>query len=55
MLFIDGACVTNIMHDDFDIVNGEWTTKTPDINKVIEKYNNRYNRTLFYPWGIFCT
>lgn len=50
-----GATVTSIIHDRYAITDGTWETTTPDINIELEKYNNQYNRVLFFPWGIFCT
>ena len=41
-----------------DIINYEYEwldPTTPDLETAIEKYNNNYNRFLYYPWGIFCT
>ena len=41
-----------------DIINYEceWLDPTtPNLDEAIEKYNNNYNRFLYYPWGIFCT
>lgn len=55
MLSINGATVTSIIHDRYAIKDGTWETTTPDINIELEKYNNQYNRVLFFPWGIFCT
>ena len=46
-----GACVTAIIHDNYSIVNGEWITESPDVEKEIQKYNNTFNRVLFFPWG----
>lgn len=60
-----GACCTKVIHEDYIIKNGEWVSTAP--NKMdkekyneyeqgeIEKYNKTYNRTLFFPWGVFCT
>ena len=51
MLFIYGATVTSIVHDSFEIKGGEWLTMEKDITEELQKYNDQYNRVLFYPWG----
>lgn len=46
-----GATVTDICRPDI-IYDGEWDSKEPDINTVIDKYNKSNSRFLFYPWGV---
>lgn len=50
-----GACVTAITHDNYKIENGEWIVETPDTETELQRYNDSFNRVLFYPWGICCT
>lgn len=50
-----GACVTALVHDEYEIKDGEWITKQENIEEEIERYNKSYNRCLFYLWGVFCT
>lgn len=50
-----GASVTSIIHDNYEIKNGEWITDTPDIETELDKYNRTFNRVFFYPWGVFIT
>jgi hypothetical protein len=52
-----GMMVTDIVRDE-NIFDEEWITKHPDpatVDELIDQYNNSHNRTLFYPWGIYCT
>lgn len=54
---IYGACVTDVLRDNFTYDN-EWITKKlNDEEKIkeIEKYNLSKSRVLYYPWGCFCT
>ena len=51
-----GAIVTDILQPEQVYSNDEWRDpKVPDYEETIEKYNNKKNRFLFYPWGIFVT
>lgn len=52
---IYGASVTRIAHEEYSIMNGLWNVSEEDEAAEIEKYNKSYNRTLFYPWGVFIT
>lgn len=47
--------VTDIVREEIIFKDQEWSTKQPDEDKEIEKYNNSRRRFLFYPWGVFCT
>ena len=51
-----GCCVTNPCREE-NIFDGEkWLpAKKPDIETALNKYNNNWQRFLYYPWGIFCT
>lgn len=49
-----GMMVTDIVREEIIFKDQEWSTKQPDEDKEIEKYNNSRRRFLFYPWGVFC-
>ena len=49
-----GMMVTDIIRDIFEY-DDEWEKFSPDIEESITKYNNSYNRFLFYPWGVWVT
>lgn len=50
-----GMCVTDIVREEINCINGEWITTQPDLNKKIDEYNNDKRRFLYYAWGVFCT
>lgn len=56
-----GMCVTDIIRDLIEYKDNEWAiTNKKDLSddymlKQIEKYDNKSERFLFYPWGIFVT
>lgn len=52
-----GMIVTDIVKSEINCNEyGEWCGETkPDLEKAIDSYNNKKNRFLFYPWGIFVT
>lgn len=51
-----GMCVTDIIQDDFKVINGEWKIdEKKEKENIIEKNNNSFNRFLYYPWGIYTT
>ena len=54
---IYGACVTDVLRDNFTYDNDWCTKKLNDEEKIkeIEKYNLSKSRVLYYPWGVFCT
>lgn len=50
-----GMTVTSPIRDIIAYDN-EWLEPvTPPIDTSLEKYNNSYNRFLYYPWGVFVT
>lgn len=50
-----GMTVTSPIRDSIEY-NGEWLDPvSPELNIAIDRYNNDYNRFLYYPWGVFCT
>lgn len=50
-----GMTVTSPIRPEY-IYENEWLTPIqPDIETALEKYNNAYNRFLFYPWGVYVT
>lgn len=52
-----GCCVTNpckpLITYSSDIE--DWTREELDLNASIKKYNEKKDRFLFYPWGVFVT
>ena len=52
-----GMTVTSPIRDIIKYSDNEWLEpiKDIDIDKAIERYNNNYNRFLYYPWGVFVT
>ena len=49
-----GMCVTDIVRDEI-IYLDEWGKEPADKEKQIQKYNESYNRFLYYPWGVWIT
>lgn len=49
-----GMSVTDIVKDVFKYETN-WFTDKKDISEELNKYNGKYNRFLFYPWGVFVT
>lgn len=50
-----GMAVTDICQSDISYLNGEWVTKEPNLEKELERYNGKFNRFLYYAWGVFIT
>ena len=51
-----GCIVTDILRPEQIYKDDEWRDpKAPEIEEAIEKYNNKKDRFLFYPWGVFVT
>lgn len=50
-----GMSVTNIVHEENNYNDDEWTKSEPNLKKEIVKYNHSKTRFLFYPWGVFVT
>lgn len=52
-----GMCVTDVLQDlnEYDNDIGWKDTETPDVVKVINRYNKSKKRFIFYPWGVFVT
>ena len=50
-----GMMVTAIVKAETTYNNNEWGEVPPDFETEIEKYNDKKNRFLFYPWGVWCT
>lgn len=51
-----GMCVTNIIRDEwvYDVETNEWCgSRTGE--EGIEDYNDKKNRFLYYPWGVYIT
>lgn len=49
-----GMCVTDVVKDIYTY-GEEWELEKTDLPKGISKYNSKYDRFLFYPWGVFVT
>lgn len=51
-----GCCVTDIIRNQntYDIINNEWGGAEPS-DEGIDDYNNKRNRFLYYPWGVYIT
>lgn len=50
-----GMSVTSLLQP-LSVFDGvEWSQEVPNLEEVIEKYNNTPNRFLFYLWGIYVT
>ena len=50
-----GMSVTNIVHEENNYIDDEWSQAEPDLNEEVGKYNQNKKRFLFYPWGVFVT
>lgn len=52
-----GASVTNIVRPilKYDNVKGFLPPEAPNLVDEIDKYNKKYNRFLYYPWGVWTT
>lgn len=51
-----GMMVTDPVRDEFDYLEDEndpFPKKPKDIESRLKKYNESYNRFLFYPWGVW--
>lgn len=54
-----GCMVTKIIQPNEEYIDDHWATadevEPMDIDEEIDKYNRKFNRVLFFPWGVFCT
>lgn len=50
-----GMSVTDIVQENITYKNGEWLNEKPNLEKELKKYNDKMNRFLYYPWGVFVT
>ena len=50
-----GMCVTNPCRDTIIYKNNEWGSELSNVQKSLTKYNNDFNRFLYYAWGIWIT
>lgn len=51
-----GMIVTDICRGEITYENGKgWSKVNPDVENEIRKYNDKRDRFLFYPWGVFIT
>lgn len=49
-----GMSVTDIVRDEI-VYDEDWGVEPANIDEQIEKYNESFNRFLYYPWGIWVT
>lgn len=49
-----GCMVTDIIKGDYTYEE-DYGYDPPDVNKLLDKYNTKKDRTNFYPWGIYVT
>ena len=52
---IYGMMVTDIVRDENKYSGEDWFKESPDVEKILEKYNTSKNRFLFYLWGVYVT
>lgn len=50
-----GMCVTDIVREINEYSDHWEDPRLPDVETEIEKYNKKWNRFLYYPWGIYVT
>lgn len=51
-----GMSVTSIIRDLYEYSDTDsWLTKKADVKSQLSKYNNSYQRFLFYGWGVWVT
>ena len=52
-----GMCVTDIVRQEsiYNSDSNNWETGTNNPQEQIEKYNNKKDRFLYYPWGVWVT
>ena len=53
---IYGMCVTNPVRENWDIDDsGEWYFDEPNIDDMLDAFNESKSRFIAYEWGIYCT
>lgn len=50
-----GMCVTDIIREEIDYMNGTWGKLDANPEEDLRKYNDRKNRFLCYQWGVWVT
>lgn len=50
-----GMAVTMVVRPEFKYTNDTWEKIEPDIAKQLTDYNKKWNRFLYFPWGVWCT
>lgn len=50
-----GMTVTDILRDTIEYKNDEWGIGEQNIEDEIDKYNSKFDRFMFYPWGVWVT
>lgn len=48
-----GMSVTEVVKPKYKFIDGKWITENRSDNEQIKDYNDNYNRTFYYPWGVF--
>lgn len=50
-----GMSVTDIVREQWEYTDNEYSQLETDVEKSLEAYNNSKKRFLFYPWGVWVT
>lgn len=50
-----GMSLTDIVHDELDIKDLEWTSEEKNVQEELDKFFKSWNSFLFYPWGMWVT
>lgn len=50
-----GMTVTDIAPDTIEYENDEWVSVKGDVEVLLDEYNRKKKRFLFYPWGVYVT
>lgn len=50
-----GMAVTDICRDEQTYIGETWGVTKADFDEQIAKYNKKFDRFLFYPWGVWVT
>lgn len=52
---IYGMSVTDVVKHEHVFEDNEWTLRLVDVDEKITEYNEKKNRFLYYPWGVWIT
>lgn len=50
-----GMAVTDIVRAVITLTEEGYEKTLPDVSEVVDKYNNTFDRFLYYPWGVWVT